>query len=424
MFPPHSYGGYELWCRDVVRRWRRAGHEILVLTSDVQVPGAAGVAEPGIEVRRVLKLYWKDHAILDPPLWQRQRWERANQAELKTALRRHAPHVASAWAMGAMSLGLLTSLGERGVPVVSVICDEWPIYGPQVDGWSRFVAAHPRLAAAAGRVSGLPVRLPSLGALGPACFVSERMRAKARELSPWTFPDAEVVPSGVEFSEFPRAPDAGSRPWGWRLLHVGRLDPRKGVHKVVEAFAACPPEATLDLLGDGDSDYLGELGRLAQQLGVHTRVRFARSERGAVASWYARADAVIFAPVWEEPFGLVPLEAMACGTPVVASPTGGSTEFLVDGVNCVAFTSGDAGGLTAALERLAGDSALRRHIVVNGFDTAARFDAERLARELESWHLRAAAGSALQRQAEGLCGSLAPERRDQEGDHEAADPPR
>ncbi|MHB8330441.1 MAG: glycosyltransferase family 4 protein, partial [Acidimicrobiales bacterium] len=124
----------------------------------------------------------------------------------------------------------------------------------------------------------------------------------------------------------------------------------------------------------------------AGRLGVGGRVRFGRCDRADLALRYAAADAVVFAPLWEEPFGLVPLEAMACGTPVVASPTGGSAEFLVDGVNCVAFASGDAIALAEALERLAADVGLRRTIVDNGLRTAAGYDADHLAVELEAWH--------------------------------------
>lgn len=365
----------------------------MVLTSDIVVPGVAGDEERGIEVRRELKLYWKDHVILNPPLWHRLSREAANQRALKSAVQAHRPQVASAWAMGAMSLGLLTRLGEMTVPTVSVVCDEWPVYGPQVDAWARFVTSHPRLAAIGGRLAGIPRRLPDLDSLGPACFVSDRMRAKARQLSVWSFPQAEVVPSGIELSDFRRAPDAGTRPWRWRLLHVGRLDPRKGVHIAVEALARCPASATLDLLGDGDPAYLHELRRLAQSLGVSERVRISRSPREEIPSWYAGADAVIFAPLWEEPFGLVPLEAMACGTPVIASPTGGSKEFLVDGDNCLTFADGEVIQLVSALERLAGDPDLRRVIVANGGRTAAQFDAGRLANELAIRHVRAAPGS-------------------------------
>jgi glycogen(starch) synthase len=390
MFPPHAYGGYELYCRDVVRRWRRRGHEVLVLTSDHRLGGVGGPEESGIEVRRLLHLYWDDHVLLSPPPWRRVAWERANQRALDCALADFRPEVVSAWAMGAMSLGLLAHLADRGVPVVSVVCDEWPVYAPRLDAWSRVIVRHRHLGRLVRATTGLPGRLPDLDTIGPTCFASETVRRKARQFSPWSFPRSAVVPLGVDLGDFPLATE-GCRPWRWRVLHVGRLDPRKGLHTVIEAFASCPEEATLELLGDGDRGYLEELRHLATRLGVAGRVRFGRCDRSELAARYAQADVVVFAPLWDEPFGLVPLEAMACGTPVVASPTGGSREFLLDGVNCVAFPSGDVPALVHALERVAGDPELRRTIVAHGLQTAARYDADRLAVELETWHRRTAA---------------------------------
>ena len=77
---------------------------------------------------------------------------------------------------------------------------------------------------------------------------------------------------------------------------------------------------------------------------------------------------------WREPWGLVPLEAMAVGRPVVASRAGGGpAEYLEDGRNCVQFDVDDAGGLAGAVERLAIDAALRERIVRGGRATAGRF---------------------------------------------------
>lgn len=390
MFPPHAYGGYELYCRDVVRRWRDSGHEVLVLTSDHRLADTGADEEHGLEVRRVLHLYWDDHVLLSPPPWRRLAWEWTNQRELDSALRAFRPQVVSAWAMGAMSFGLLAHLSDRGVPVVSVVCDEWPIYGPRLDAWSRVMARHPQLGRLVRLTTGLPGQLPDLDTMGPTCFASETMRTKARKLSPWSFPQSAVVPLGIDLGDFPLVGNEG-RPWRWQVLHVGRLDPRKGLHTVIEAFASCPPVATLEMLGDGDRAYLEELRQLAERLGVSGSVRFGRCDRSELARRYVEADVLVFAPLWDEPFGLVPLEAMACGTPVVASPTGGAKEFLRDGVNCVAFPSGDARGLLAALQMVASDGELRQKIVRNGLKTAAEYDADRLAVELESWHRRALA---------------------------------
>lgn len=391
MYPPHAYGGYEQSCRDVVGRWRARGHEVLVLTGQVRVPGVPDAVDEDGSVRREQALYWEDHRIVNPPLRHRLARELANRRSLRRALADFSPDVASAWAMGAMSMGLLTELGRRGVPVVSVVCDEWPVYGPVVDAWLRPLASRPGLARLVGAATGLPTGPPPLDALGPACFISDFLRRAVRERSPWAFPDSTIVYSGIESDEFPFA---GPRtyPWRWRLLYAGRIDPRKGIDTAIRALARCPAEATLEVDGRGDDRHLEELRQLAGSLGVGDRVAFSASTRADLAAKLRAADALVFPSAWEEPFGLVPVEAMSCGTPVVATPSGGAAEFLVDGVNCATFAPGDVAGLAEALRRVAGNGAFRRRIVAGGRTTASELGIDRLARVLEAWHVAAAQG--------------------------------
>src|SRR5690606_10838090 len=106
------------------------------------------------------------------------------------------------------------------------------------------------------------------------------------------------------------------------------------------------------------------------------------------------ADVCVFPSEWEEPFGLVPLEAMACDTPVVASGVGGSGEFLVDEGNCLLFEPGDPRSLAAAVERISSDGSLRTRLVRNGRISARHFDVDHLADAFEAWHDAATRGFA------------------------------
>jgi glycosyltransferase involved in cell wall biosynthesis len=398
MYPPHYYGGYELSCQDVVDRWRENGHQVTVLTTKMRV---AGVDDPPMEreagIRRDLDFYWDDHVLVSPSLPRRLALERSNQQRLREAIQAAAPDVVSVWNMGAMSLGLITTLVETLVPLVLVVCDDWLDYGPTVDAWTRLFVRRPRLGRLVRQLAGVPTNLPpDLGDKGTFCFVSDATRRWAEEHSRWHFPQATVVYSGIDSAHFPSPPTEQSpgRQWQWRLLLVSRIDRRKGLDTAIRALAHLPAEATLEILGRGDGQHLQELIALAAELGLTDRVHFASVDRSQVHRHYEAADVTVFTSTWAEPFGLVPIEAMACGTPVVASGTGGSAEFLADDVNCLLYPPGDSISLAAGITRLGDDAALRARLVNEGRATADELTVDRLAEVLETWHMGAANGFA------------------------------
>jgi hypothetical protein len=203
----------------------------------------------------------------------------------------------------------------------------------------------------------------------------------------WQFPDAALVPIGVDTREFPITA-AEPRAWAWRLLYVGRVVPQKGVPTLIKALRHLPPETRLDVVGHAHPSEHQALVDLANEDGVADRVTFSMaSSRRDLKERYRRADVVVFPSEWAEPFGIVPLEAMACGTPVVATGTGGSGEFLVDGTNCVVFRPGDPLDLAAAVLKVGEDSALRDRVVAGGTVTASRLTMDRFADELERLHV-------------------------------------
>ena len=256
--------------------------------------------------------------------------ERANQAVIDRALAAK-PDVVSVWHMGAMSMGILTAISERDVPMVLVVCDDWTIYGPDVDPWMRRFARRPRLGRLARAVTGLPSGLARFRPTDPFCFNSDWIRQRAVARSPFDMPTTTVVYTGIDPADFPIRRDEPRPEWRWRLLCVGRQEPRKGTHVAVRALSRLPERARLEVVGPGDTSYLAQLRDLVAELGLRDRVSFAEAPRSGLRERYADADAFLFPVTWDEPFGLVPVEAMACGTPVVATGTGGSAEFLVDG---------------------------------------------------------------------------------------------
>ena len=173
------------------------------------------------------------------------------------------------------------------------------------------------------------------------------------------------------------------------MVNAGRLDPRKGLETAVRALVHLPT-TTLELLPAADDPYRAELEKLAAELGVRDRLQFTLTTRDRLRRHYLDADVCVFPTEWDEPFGLVPLEAMACGTPVVATGRGGSGEFLLGDENCLRFPDGDPAALAAAVQRLAADPSLRERLVTGGLRTAAELTVDRYAESLEEWHIAAA----------------------------------
>src|SRR5207253_2823698 len=135
-------------------------------------------------VERTLRFAWRDHVLQSPPLPRRLADERHNQRVLGRALDSFEPDVVSVWNMGAMSLGLLDVLHRRDVPVVLNVCDDWLIYGPELDPWARlFVHRPPAIGRAVEAVTRVPCGLPNL-ADATALFISDFTKARAAQHSP------------------------------------------------------------------------------------------------------------------------------------------------------------------------------------------------------------------------------------------------
>ena len=180
-----------------------------------------------------------------------------------------------------------------------------------------------------------------------------------------------VVPCGVndDFSAF-GALDPVPRARRHRLVCVSRLVPRKGIADVISALGVlgAAPDAELVIVGGADADQLADdaearhLLQLASELGVADRLRF-RGRLGAaeVAAVMRSADAVVCAP-WYEPFGIVPVEAMACGVPVIGTAVGGLLDTVVPGVTGVLVPARRPDRLADAIRDLLADPIARRRM--------------------------------------------------------------
>ncbi len=212
-----------------------------------------------------------------------------------------------------------------------------------------------------------PERIDTERRIGLACDqVIATCRDEVRELGQLGIPPGKVsvVPCGVDTSTFWPSGTVAPRDSPGRLLTLGRLVERKGIDTAIEALAGLPgvelvvaggPER--DQLG-GDAEYR-RLRDLARARGVAGRVVFTGAvPRAQVPALIRSADVVVCTP-WYEPFGITPLEAMACGVPVVASAVGGLADSVVHGTTGLlipARRSGRAHGRGRDAARRPGDA--------------------------------------------------------------------
>ncbi|MDP4507818.1 glycosyltransferase [Nonomuraea turcica] len=132
-----------------------------------------------------------------------------------------------------------------------------------------------------------------------------------------------VVPCGVDLTAFCPDGPVAPRPGGQMILCIGRMVPRKGVDTVIAALHRLPGADLVIAGGSPDDEEAVRLRELAAAYGLDERVHVIGSvPRAQVPALMRAADVVVTVP-WYEPFGMVPVEAMACGVPVVASAVGG-----------------------------------------------------------------------------------------------------
>ncbi|WP_433286820.1 glycosyltransferase [Micromonospora sp. CA-244673] len=198
-----------------------------------------------------------------------------------------------------------------------------------------------------------------------------------------------LVPSGVNQAVFrPDGPVAPRTPGRHRILTVGRMVERKGFLEVVRALPAVP-DAECVVVGGRPAELLPadafarRLSALAESCGVADRVKLVGAvPREEMPSWYRSADVLVAAP-WYEPFGLTPLEGMACGVPVVGTNVGGIADSVVDGLTGDLVPPRDPRALGTALRRLLTDKVRRFTYATAALDRIrSRYSWKRCAEQL------------------------------------------
>jgi phosphatidylinositol alpha-mannosyltransferase len=331
-------GGVQVHIRELAGRLMGEGHDVLVLA-----PARRALPEPWVKVvgRPVNLRYNASSAPIDPRPW--------SYLAVRDALRAFSPDVLHAHEPESPSTSMWATLVSRA-PVVAT-------FHSGAEGSRLFSVAAPLIRHVTKRIS---VRIA----------VS---RAAVRFVAPRIGGSFQIVPNGVDVGRFASAQPA-ELGTGRKLLFVGRLDERKGFATAVGAFAILAserPDLRLIVIGDGPER--SEIDTLPPD--VRARV----SMLGAVANtdlppYHAACDLYLGTSIGGESFGIVLVEAMAAGLPVVASDIPGYDEVVREGVDGLLVPPRDPVALAAAAGSVLDDPELAANLTDSGRTRARTFD--------------------------------------------------
>ena len=357
-YPPNVVGGLGRHVAALARTLTAQGHEVHVVTRDD--PGNPAPPDEWVDGIHVVRVTEAPPVI---PFGELIAWVLAFNNRAQTAasklLREHRFDVVHAhdWLVTYAAAGLRETWG---VPVVATIhATEYGRHqgwlpGPmnklihQVEWWLTYEARR-------------------------VITCSHYMQDQVQEIFHLPPEKIDVVPNGVDPRDFEVDPEDAratraslTGPRTRMVLFAGRLEYEKGVQTLLHALTRVRAQVgPTRLFVAGIGTYSEELRRQVRELKLQRHVRFTGFVRDReLRLLYGAADVAV-APSIYEPFGLVAVEAMACGTPVVVGDTGGLREIVADGSG-LSFTPQDAGELAEALTRVLTDRELAAELVRRG----------------------------------------------------------
>ena len=386
IYPPHVLGGYEILCEQVVEAFETLGHQTNVLTSDFELsaPPVYKVMFSN-QVFRELKLF-KPFGF--PPKTSRFRKKQIGKHNFQVTehlIKKLAPEMIFIWSQLRLTLGAAYAAENSKIPVAYTFNDE------HITGYKPS-KLHPRPNAIVKTFLERFV-FPTITYRGlrfnHVTCISQVLKANLVTTG-FNPANMKVIYQGIPIHRFPKKKRPGALTTPPKILYVGRLHSDKGVHTLLEAIHHLQKQTKkidvqLTITGEGSEEYKRQLKTYAQTNRINA-IFMGDVAHQDVAELYRKHDLFIFPSIWQEPFGLTHLEAMASGTPVISTNDGGHSEFLEHNVNSLVFQKENAIDLSEKIATLIYDDALRFKIALKARQMVEkRFTLERYATDLESY---------------------------------------
>jgi glycogen synthase len=393
----HGAGGEEQSCQQVVEGLKQRGHTTLVLTS-MHGTNNVPVEEDGIYRSLYLdvdRVPWR-HSITF--FTKRKTRENHNLQCFQRVLEQFKPDVVFIWGMYNLPRSLPV-LAEARYPdkVAYRFATYWPTLpsphefywrAPGRKWYSRIpkrVLGHFALAMLANEVQQYPLTFKH------AICVSAASRNILVEAG-IPVSNARIIYTGLDVDKYLNGEQhqSGHDDRNLNLLYAGRLASDKGIDTAIEAmtklvFGQGRRQIRLSLAGSGSTEYENHLRFLVNQARLTDYVSFLGwVPPEEMPGLLRKFDVLVLTSIWPEPFARVLLEGMISGLVVLATPTGGTPEIVLDGKNGLLFTPGNPEDLAQKIGRLVDDSALHRKLAEGGKQTIMeRFTVKKMMDEIE-----------------------------------------
>lgn len=381
-YPPFFKGGFEWITFDLVHCLEERMHHVSVLTSSyASQASASNLVEPNV------------YRWLPEPLQTGKvsaitllRYQVSIKRTVDKLIKQTSPDLIFVTGMTGLPASTFGQLQDYKIPRIYVAFDRYWIDYPYLDRWEKFWRHYSknsikkkvkRVASFIVEHMGLKTRVqPDSDGMW---FGSRYLMTAYNQVGLLAQKSILLYPLIAAAKTNSRLPERSIND-PLRLLFAGRICKEKGILTVLQSLMILKemnfrPMPTLSVVGSAPTaNFQKVINQFIQNHSIASHIFFlGQKSREEMVEMYQNHHVLLFATEIQEPFGMIPLEAMASGTAVIATSTGGTSEYLENNQNALVLPAGDAAALARHISSLTNDEKLRRHLISQGYDFASKF---------------------------------------------------